>query len=395
MTRLRLKDLRDTNALAEQGYCANDPRIGPLATRAQSRLINAKEDGDEGWWGTWAEMAFTVSHDAPYLTTPREVARLEMVTVCDRAVPINNQFFEYLEFGNGRLPKACGMRHRGHRLIEAYQRNVVPLFVDLGDTPQNIQIFTSDPADVAAGKRVLLQGKDPSGVAVYTLDQSSGFQVQGEYNPLASPFALSPTVWSDITGIQKDITRGYVQIFKVDPTTQESTLILTMEPSEQTAGYRRYYFHNLPRCIGSNASPAPPVDNSIAFGNPDQGIVFGNPDAGIAFGQPQPGIQPIPTPAGLRVTALVKLDPVPLVADSDYFILQGDGALEAIIEECQAIRYSTMDTTEAKQMSRERHNLAIQLLNGTLTHYMGIDKPAVSFKPFGSARLERVHIGMI
>jgi hypothetical protein len=51
--------------------------------------------------------------------------------------------------------------------------------------------------------------------------------------------------------------------------------------------------------------------------------------------------------------------------------------------------------TTAKQMEIRHHQKAIGLLNGELSHYMGIVSPSVNFAPFGTARLERVKIGMI
>lgn len=351
--RLRLGDFRASRGPQALGYCATDPRIPSVVSTAQTRLINCREAGEEGWLGSWAEMAFTVNKCSPHLTTPREVARLEVVTVCDRPIPVQNQFYEYLRFGNGRMPR--NFPCVGPFLTQAYSRNIVPTFVDIGATPQFIQIFASDPADITNAKRVMLQGTDQNGITVRSLDGNPPVQVQGELNVLTSPFTVSPTTWATITGIQKDVTLGQVQFFKVDPATGESTLILTMDPSEQVAAYRRYFFHPVPRscCPASGA-----------------------------------------VPQNVAVKAIVKLDPMPLVADSDYLLLQGEGALEAIIEEGQSVRYSTMDTPTAKQLSRERHNAAIEFLNGTLTNYLGKNTPAINFLPFGSARLERLKIAM-
>jgi len=92
----------------------------------------------------------------------------------------------------------------------------------------------------------------------------------------------------------------------------------------------------------------------------------------------------------VQVTGIVKLDLVPVMVDTDYLLINN---LEAIIEECQSIRYSQMDTPAAKQMAAERHIQAIRLLNGEIAHYLGLDMPAVNVAPFGSARLERRNIG--
>lgn len=347
--RARLYDFRTSRGPNAVGVCTGDiADVAAYANSAQTRLVLAKEAGDEGWWGTWAEMAFTVSRTSPYLTTPRGVARLEAVTVCDHPVPVQNQFYEYLDFGNGRLPKQ--RRHCGHHLLEVLSRNVVPVFVDPPTQPFFIQVFAGDPADIQAAKRVLVQGSDQNGVTVRT--QDAGVQVTGEYVTLDTPFEQATFQYSAITGFQKDVTLGPVQIFAVDVTTGVSTLILTMEPGEQVSAYRRYFFNALPRDCCAGTSPV----------------------------------------ANVTVTAIAKLELVPAVVDQDYLLIQN---VEALIEEAQSIRYSMMDVPTAKQMSRDRHNAAIGLLNGELSHYLGTDRPAVSFKPFGSADFNRVTRGFI
>jgi hypothetical protein len=127
-----------------------------------------------------------------------------------------------------------------------------------------------------------------------------------------------------------------------------------MEPGETVAGYRRYYLHGLPdtccTCTGTGT-----------------------------------------TGTTLRVTAIVKLEPIPATTDTDYLVLQNK---EALIEECQAVRFSEMDSQEAQQLAVIHHLNAVRYLNGELTHYFGNDKPAVMFAPFGTARLERLNIAM-
>jgi hypothetical protein len=334
------------------GLCQADTAgVFSALNTAQRNLLLCKEAGDEGWYGTWAEMLFAVSRTGPYLTTPREVARLEQVTVCDRAVRVQNQFYEYLDFGNGRLPKR-GINGRSRWPgLQVYSRNSVPLFTDPPTTPFIVQVFPTDPADVDAAARVLLQGLDLNSNTVYS--QNSGFQVTGQYVVLESPFVAAPMQFKFLNGIQKDITVGPIQIFAVDPTTGVSTLILTMEPSEQTASYRRYYFHGLPRdCCGGRT----------------------------------------PDPASVTVTAIAKLDLIPVAVDQDYCLLQN---LEALISEAQAVRYSEIDNPSSKAMAASHHRDAVALLNGELTHVYGKDRPAVNFKPFGSASFNRITRGMI
>ena len=99
MQRLRLIDCRLSRLPSVVGLCQADiPGIAQFVNSAQRRLLMCKEAGDEGWWGTFAEISFLANRHHPYITLPREIARIEAMSVCDRPVPVNNQFFEYLEF---------------------------------------------------------------------------------------------------------------------------------------------------------------------------------------------------------------------------------------------------------------------------------------------------------
>lgn len=351
MQRLRLYDIRLSDFPQLLGLPQGDTyRVSQAANKANRRLLYCKEAGNEGWHGTWAEIAFSLSRTTPYVTLPREIARIEQATVCNRPIQVQNQFFEYLRFGNGRLPKLRNSCFEP--LNAAYSRNNAITFVDLSNTPQFLKVYITNPADASGPLSVLFQGVDENGNVIYSQDGPDN--IQGEYVTLASPFAASTNIFSKITGIQKDITAGPIQIFQVDPTTAAEVLLLTMEPGEQTSGYRRYYFDNLP------CSCCPPT--------------------------------PGPTPQAVTVTAMAKLDFIPMVTDTDYSLIQN---LEAIILEGQSARLDKMDSPASKQQAAVYHRDAVRLLNGELVHYLGIDKPAVLVQPFGSARLARQRIGLL
>lgn len=330
------------------GLCTGDvATIADRVNTAQRRLIYAKEGRDEGWWGTWAEIVFNVSRESPYITLPWEVARLEAMDVCSFPVPIQNQFYEYLNFGNGRMPKESRWAACRDFIRQGYTRNNAITSVEMTNAPQYIVAYPTDAQDL--GKRTLIQGVDADGGTIYSQDGPNN--VQGVFLPFTPPNSvMTPMTLNQLSGIQKDITVGPVRYYQHDPETGDETLLLTMQPGEQTASYRRYYLNGLP----CNCCVSPSSNNQV------------------------------------QVTALVKLELLPVTVDTDYLLIQN---LEAIIEECQSIRYSEMDSTTAKQMASERHLQAIRLLNGELNHYIGKDSVAVNFKPFGSARLGRYKIG--
>jgi hypothetical protein len=319
--------------------------VANAVNSAQRRLLYAKEAGDEGWWGTWAEIAFNVDRTQPVITLPRDIARLEAVNVCNHPVAVNNQFFEYLEFGNGRMPKRFT---NCPGLIQFYSRNNAATFRDLSNPPQILKLVLTDSRDI--GKRVLIQGFDSNSNTIYTQDGTN--KLIGVYVPLDAPFVSCPTMLNTITGIQKDQTYGNVQFFQVHPDTGEEILLLTMEPGETTGWYRRYFLNPVPLncCQGTGSGTT------------------------------------------VQVTAIAKLEFIPVAFDTDYCLIQN---LEALIEECQSLRLSEVDKAVAKQMAMDRHKAAIAMLNGELKHYVGVTKPAISVAPFGSARLEKKSIGTL
>lgn len=350
MQRVRLYDLRLSRLPRVLGLCQGDiPEICQYANAAQSRLIHAAEAGNEGWNGTYASIAFNLTRTSPFVTLPRDIARLENATVCDKPVAVNNEFIQFLEFGNGRLRKErrCG----GSPIIEGVSRNNAVLFRDLTDGPQYLRFYISDERDVA--KRVLVQGTDSNNNRIYSTDNLN--EVDGVFVALDQPFSTSTFQFNTVTGLQKDVTYAKVEVFQVDPETGDEILLLTLEPGETTASYRRYFFNALP------CSCCPTQD--------EEGTV--------------------------QVTAIAKMELLPLVVDTDYTVLTGIGAIEAIIHEAQAVKYSESDSPSAKSMAADSHRQAIRILIGQLSHYNGVDNVAVNFAPFGSAKLERVGIGMI
>lgn len=343
--RLRLYDVRNSRFPRCMGLCQGDiPEIADRLNSAQRSLLYCKEANDESWHGTFAEIAFELSQTEPYITLPREIARIEMATVCDEPIAVDNMFVQYLQFGNGRLRSERQCNGGG---LQSVARNNAVTFIDLTSPPQYLRMYLSDSRDV--GKRVLLQGQDSNGNTIYSTDNF--VEVTGIFVTLESPFATSTLSFNNLTGIQKDATYGKIEFYQVDPTSGDEVLLLTMEPGETTASYRRYYFNDLP----AGCCPNPGTSDST-----------------------------------VQLTAIAKLDLIPVMVDTDYCLIQN---LEALIHEGQAIKYSEADSPAAKQMAQNSHLQAVRLLIGELGHWNGTI-PAVNLSLFGSAKLERVWIGM-
>jgi hypothetical protein len=368
MLRPRLYDARMSELPSAVGLCKDDIEgVARVVNGSQQRLLHCPEQSDEGWAGTWAEIAFSVERENPYITCPRGVARLEAVDVEKKPIQLSNQFSEYLLYGNGRLPKCDRWLGRGFCINQGFSRNNAPLFTDLKDPPQLIQVYATNPQDTlpnaVTGKvpRVLVQGTC-QGQPIVT--QDAGFTVQGEFVTLASPFATTVNEFDEITGIQKDQTLGEVQIFQSDPHWGSLEILSVMEPTETTAWYRRYYL-SLPR-TGTEFR---------RFQNQPSS----NPNC------------PYRPRCFVLVTALAKLDLIPVQADTDYLTIPN---IEAITLEAQSIRQSRMDNASSRAQSEQYHKQAVRLLIGQVNHEQGRNAPSINFRPFGSAGLERIIISM-
>lgn len=344
-------DFLQSDGPQTMGKCANDVvGVARQVNAATQRLLYNRAVGTTSWWGGWAEMAFTMTQADPYLVTPFDVTMLEDINVCTYPVPIQNEFYSYLRFGFGRVPKGCSTANRCN-LRQGYDRGgFFPTWKDLTPPNKIVRIYSTDAAD--EGKRVFVAGTDNNDVRIHSLDGTK--QVKGTFYDLTNDTDGNPTFvdtgeMNKITGIQKDKTLGQVSFYEVDTVTSEATLILTMEPEETSAAYRRYFLDSLPKncCDGGET---------------------------------------------VSVTAIAKLAFVPVEVPTDYLLIPN---VEALIHACQSTRYSRMDDGEAKQKADYHMREAVRLLQGQLIHEQGKEDVAINQALFGSARLVHQSIGTL
>ncbi len=347
MQRLRVLDVKQSLLPSALGICNSDTAsICAFLNEVIPRLIIA--GNESGWWGTWAEMIFNVDQAHPYITAPRGVSRFQAMDVCNQIVNVQNQFYEYLDFGYGHQPGNTCLTPRSSQFMEVYSRNNAVTFIDM-PAGSIIRVYPTDSSDV--DKRILIQGTDTSDHTVYSRDGT--IQVEGVLLDLVGPFQDMPLPLNTLTGLQKDLTIGAVLIYAVNPDTNEQTLISRMEPGETTSWYRRYFINGLPQ----NCCCVP----SACGGTTAQ------------------------------VRALASLEFVPCRVDTDYTLINNLAALTA---EAEAKRWEGMDNPAALAMAQNAHTRAIRLLNKELAYYIGNDNVAVNFAPFGSARFSEVMAGM-
>lgn len=345
---IRLSDVAASRIPDCLGLCADDlPRLSSYTNEAQQRLLLA--GGDQGWVGTYHKVVFTVNRSDPYITLPAAYERISAIAA-GRPMPIRNEWYEFLEEGTGPLPNPncpstgcldiCGSG-------QAFDRNSVPTAVDLTPTNQYLRVYLTDVRDV--GQKILVSGAlDQNGVGIYSQDVNE--PVNGFLMVLTSPFTTSESIVTSFNAIGKSVTYGDVLLKQVDATTGEEVLLSRYTPNETNPSYRRYYLRSLPR--------------------------------GCCNGQ---------TTNSVLVTAMCKRAYAPVANLTDYLII---GNIPALKAECESIRYSEIDNVPSQAMAKAKHLEAISLLNKELRSFVG-EGFSVNLAPFGSAALEREHIGSL
>ena len=328
--------------------CANDMvRLASYVNEATERLVKAASE--TGWYGTWRRVVFNVDRNDPYITFPRHIARVIDLDVCRHPVRVSNEFYEFLEAGIGLQPRSvCDCASKNCNVMSVFDRGSFPTFKDLDATgnPKILRVYATSSRDVG-NLRLLFQGLDQNGNVIRSMD--NGFNIEGEYVNLQSPFGDTINRFSRLDAVQKDITSNDVLLYQVDTITGDQVLLSRYEASEENPSYRRYFINGLPNnCCGSGTTA--------------------------------------------QVTAMAKLDFVPVSVDQDWLLI---GNIPALKLECEAVRYEEMDNPAAQAMAKSKHKQAVKMLNDELNHYEGRTAPIVNFAPFGTAKLERVNIGMI
>lgn len=350
MIRLNLGFIRSSSLPGSVGLCASDiGSVAAIVNEAQERLLHDPMAPDEGFWGGWGRMVFnvTVSNRNGYIITPTDIARIIVMDVCQKPVRIRNGFYEFLEFSPGLRPRpttcltgATGQACSCSSPMQAYERDTVVTLSNLNVSPSIIRFYPTNSGDL--GKRILVQGTDQNGQIVYGVDPVTQSAILGEYVTLTLPYVDTINSFNTLTGFVKDQTIGPIQVFQVDSSGNQ-TALSSMEPNEVTPLYRRYLLDGLPLNCCNNA-----------------------------------------TSGTVQVTAQVKYDYVPVQSDSDCTLIQ---SLPALIEECQSIRYSRMDSKNAPQLEAKHHAKALQLLFGQIDHYLGKTNTAINVPIFGSNKM--------
>jgi len=320
-------------------------RFIALANRAQRTLADAGR-----WYGTIVVMRFCQYNGC--ITFPRDVAVVEKMDICRESVYIRNQWWEF-QTDYPVPPVGQSKQQQQGWTPELLPRNNVCTFQDVTGSPAYIQLYPQSAADV--GKIILLQGID-----------SSTLQPVQESVTLTLPYAQSAYQYlpPGLTGVQKPVTVGQINVTAYYPTSTQSAPIAIWEASETDPWYIRRYLLNFPTYCASNAP-----------------VTGGNccTDYGTGCATALTNCQ-----NGIAATFLVRREFVPVLVATDWMFIQN---IEAVREEMMALNSRDQHQFD---LASQHHAIAIQLLRNELDKYQPPQQITVNCQPWGDAHPRRV-----
>jgi hypothetical protein len=267
---LTVSEARERIASAA-GICSDDVRVISYLNRGVRRLLNKGK-----WAGTTIRYRVCVNSDC--ITWPRQIQTIEAVAVCDRPSKVRNEWFEFLEAGQGIMGTDSG---NGLQLVD---RGEACSFDDItaGSTIARIRVY-SDVVE-AASKYIILQGYDENGNWIRTQDGTTW--IDGEKVTIstvpATP-AVTTKKFSALVRVIKDVTNGMIRLYEYNGTSNVRALAF-YEPDEKLPSYRRSFIPELADVNTSSTCESASVEvmaklRFMEVSNENDFLLIGNVDA--------------------------------------------------------------------------------------------------------------------
>ena len=323
MRRLTLFEVKSDIA-AILGTGDPDARIAARANEAQERLLN------RAFAASGARMRYRICvGSSNCLVWPRQVRTIEAFWICSTPGRVVSEWYETLGYDEGGWGLRDNQSVDGRTLIQAGWRCTFDNVIASTASPKKIQAVASNAAD--DGKLIHIRYVDQNGNRVYGANPSTGAIEEGEWLTLSTSGALSSSncATNAIYHVVKDPTSYPVRLYSYDVNTAtQSQLLAFYEPSETKPLYRST---TLPGLTDLAGCPEASSDCTV----------------------------------NKTLTAAVRLQHVPVVADNDPFIL---GNLPALIDMAKAIQ---LKRDHFYRESLDMEASAMRELEGELAADMG------------------------
>lgn len=303
--------------------CNSSENARTYLNEAQQRLLNRSDKPV----GSFVRVQFCVG-ESGCISWPRCIQTIEAFAICDTPGIIRDQTFEFIGYPNG-IGQQRPENMPGTMLID---RGTAVAFDDVNanTVAKKIQVVAQHASD--AGKKITLRYYDSNGQDVFT--SIDGVVQKGEQLTLVAPpgavYTSSNVMTNGLYLVVKAVTNYPIRMYEVNASDLVQTKLLAYyEPSEEVPIYRRSFvpgLTNMPAC--SSDSDADCTQNK-------------------------------------RITALVKLQHVPVVVDNDPLVIGNLAALKLMVmailrEEQNRLEESAVFEAKAKAE-----------LDGELASYQG------------------------
>ena len=345
MSLLTFQEARESYELANVlGVCGNSAQAKSYINQG-TRILMKRGN----FFGTVQLYAGCIFNDC--ITWPRQVGTELAVNVCGHPITSWNNWGGFIPIGQGGIG-AHGFgwdRGRGcctgNLVVQNYGTAAVFNQVPCGKE-YYVRAYPQTRNDI--GKKIRIFGIDSNGQVIRTKDANNVLQ-EGVEIVLAVPFISTPMKIREITRVVKEKTQGVVRLFYYDADNNVLIDSAVYDPTETNPDYRLSKIKGVMRhggcCACSSGTKA--------------------------------------------IEALVKLQFVPVEADTDLVLIGNLDALALII---QSIRQGEAGNSDEK---RGLEADAIRDLNLELRDKFPVEQTPISINPFGTALPVRHSIGRI
>jgi len=259
---------------------------------------------------------------------------------CRSTIPMN-QWFDWVYPGDteGR-DRFVNWHRNGCGTVFTGDLGTTPVFNQIcPNTPQFIQPYITVNADI--GKTLTIFGIDDNNQPVITQRPDGTYQ-PGEVIALGIPYSQSIKQYRRVDRVVKDPTQGRINVMKFDPVAALQTPLAVYEPSETAPEYLQ---SRVPHNRGVTGCPN-------------------------------------------LISAMVKVKFVEAQRPTD--LVQVDN-LDALAIAMQSVKHSDAYDHAGAEAAMMR---AVRDLNYQLRDKFPLEQTTVSFRPFGTAMLQKLNLGM-
>jgi hypothetical protein len=280
------------------------------------------------------------------VTWPRGVGTILALNVCERPSQLANRWYQFMPLDSSHVRDGLHYnRHGWAGNLITEETSTSPVFNPIKSAGMLLQFNISQAID--AGKTITIYGIDQNGQTIRTKWPDGVFR-DGVQIVLAAPFVQSPFSIRHVTRVVKQVTAGFVNVYQFNPI---GSFLLDLAQYEATETNPDYI---VSRIIGARDRNWEQCSNHVE-----------------------------------QVSALVKMNFVPFHDDGDLVQIDCEDAIANMVLSIRCKEEKDLSNAATYEAA------ALRELNKQIQDRFPIEQFQVSYRPYGSARLQKVTGGFI